>query len=80
MIAGILIVAFTAVTDTDDQAASIVTSDNSSSEPIAYAAGALSLTTGSLVVIWVIVMLILRLLNIGLLNLGSKYFLSVVSQ
>lgn len=64
-----LIVAFTASADEED----------SGSEPVAYVSGIISLVAGALVLIWVIIMLVLRLLNIGLLNLGSKYFLSVVS-
>lgn len=42
-------------------------------------AGALCIVGGALVFIWALVMIVLRILNIGLLNLGSKYFILVVS-
>ena len=84
VVSGILMIAFTANSDSNGSSSSDSTSSSSSSssnssQPLAYTAGAVSFAGGALVIIWVIVMLVLRFLNIGLLNLGSKYFLAVVS-
>lgn len=42
-------------------------------------AGALCIVSGALVFIWAVVMIVLRILNFGFLNLASKYFILVVS-
>ena len=44
----------------------------------ANAAGSLSFIAGVLIVVWAVIMIILRILNIGALNIGSKYFLTIV--
>lgn len=44
------------------------------------ASGSLCLIAGILAIAWAVIMIVLRFLNIGLLNLGSKYFLAVVNK
>ncbi len=44
-----------------------------------YAAGGIGIGVAVLIVVWEIVMIILRFLNIGLLNIKSKIFLIIVS-
>lgn len=44
------------------------------------ASGSLDIIAGILVIVWAVIMIILRILNIGLLNIKSKLFLAVVSH
>ena len=86
LITGILILAFNASYDGDEDADSETLETDSSGitaaitddeQAMAVASGVLCLITGALLIIWAVIMIILRFLNIGLLNLGSKYFLAI---
>ena len=83
-----MILAFNASYDGDEDADSQTLETDSSGitvaitddeQAMAVASGVLCLITGALLIIWAVIMIILRFLNIGLLNLGSKYFLAIVS-
>lgn len=47
-------------------------------QAVTNAGGAIDVVSGVLVVVWALVMIILRICNIGLLNLKSKIFLAIV--
>ena len=58
----------------------INSTDLNNTQAFTNGAGAVDTVSGVLVVVWALVMIILRILNIGLLNLKSKIFLAIVSR
>ena len=73
IVVGALVLAF----NTDYEAST--NEDNiNTTQAVTNAAGAIDVASGVLVVVWALVMIILRILNIGLLNLKSKLFLAIV--
>jgi hypothetical protein len=64
--------------DNDDMNFSMSNASSlTSSQMGAVAVGVLDIIFGALIMLWAVVMIIIRILNIGAVNLGSKYFLAI---
>ena len=72
MVAGALILGFAANYSSDE-------SEDTPSQTLVRLAGGLAIAAGTIAFVWETLMIVLRVLNIGLLNLKDKPFLGTVS-